>query len=99
MGVREDLTAAAGHVQGLRTAVQALTRDLGNTIDVQRLRDDVVRLAGDVDLVARAANIGSADRTGGPGEIVFIPDEDYDASMWSDVEDEGVGPRRGGADG
>ena len=24
------------------------------------------------------------------GEIVFIPDEDYDPSMWSDVDDEGV---------
>ena len=53
MGVRDDLTAAAGHVAGLRKAVTALTEDLGNTIDVQRLRDDVVRLADDVDLVAR----------------------------------------------
>ena len=95
MGVRDDLTAAAGHVAGLRRAVTALSQDLGNTIDVQRLRDDVVRLADDVDLVARAAGVGSQDRAGGPGEIVFIPDEDYDPSMWSDVEDEGVGSHRG----
>ena len=54
----------------------ALSKDLGNTIDVQRLRDDVVRLADDIDLVARAAKIGAHDRAGGPGEIVFIPDED-----------------------
>ena len=95
MGVKDDLTAAAGHVAGLRRAVTALRADLGNTIDVQRLRDDVVRLADDVDLVARAAGVGSQDRAGGPGEIVFIPDEDYDPSMWSDVEDEGVGSHRG----
>jgi hypothetical protein len=45
--------------------------------------------------VARGAGVGSQDRAGGPGEIVFIPDEDYDPAMWSDVEDEGVGYRRG----
>ena len=91
MGVQEDLTTAAGHVAGLRKAVTALASDLGNTVDVQRLRADVVRLADDVDLVARAAGIGSHDRAGGPGEIVFIPDEDYDPAMWADADDE-LGP-------
>jgi hypothetical protein len=95
MAVRDDLTAAAGHVAGLRRAVTALTKELGNTLDLQRLRDDVVRLADDVDLVARGAGVGSQDRAGGPGEIVFIPDEDYDPALWSDAEDEGVGPARG----
>jgi hypothetical protein len=94
MSVRDDLTAAAGHVAGLRRSVTALTKELGNTIDLQRLRDDVVRLADDVDLVARGAGVGSQDRAGGPGEIVFIPDEDYDPALWSDAEDEGVGPAR-----
>ena len=42
--------------------------------------------------------VGSQDRAGGPGEIVFIPDEDYDPSMWADAEDEGVGPRAGGTE-
>lgn len=88
MGVTEDLTAAAGHVAGLRRAVTALSRELGNTIDLQRLRDDVVRLADDVDLVARGAGVGRQDRAGAPGEIVFIPDEDYDPSMWADADDE-----------
>jgi hypothetical protein len=88
MSVRDDLTAAAGHVAGLRRAVTGLYKALGNTIDVQRLRDDVVRLADDVDLVARAAGVGSQDRAGAPGEIVFIPDEDYDPAMWADADDE-----------
>lgn len=95
MSVNDDLHEAASHVAGLRRAVTSLRRDLGNTIDVQRLRDDVVRLANDVDLVARSAGVGSHERTGGPGEIVFIPDEDYDPAMWADVEDEGVGSHRG----
>jgi len=88
MSVRDDLTAAAGHVAGLRRAVTGLSKELGNTIDLQRLRDDVVRLADDVDLVARAAGVGSQDRAGAPGEIVFIPDEDYDPAMWADADDE-----------
>jgi hypothetical protein len=88
MSVRDDLTAAAGHVAGLRRAVTGLSRELGNTIDGQRLRGDVVRLADDVDLVARAAGVGSQERAGGPGEIVFIPDEDYDPAMWADADDE-----------
>jgi hypothetical protein len=91
MGVREDLTTAAGHVAGLREAVAALRDSVGDTIDVLRLRDDVVRLADDVDLVARGAGVGTQDRAGGPGEIVFIPDEDYDPAMWADADDE-LGP-------
>lgn len=88
MGVSDDLTSAASHVAGLRRAVTSLSKELGNTIDIQRLRDDVVRLADDVDLVARAAGVGSQSRAGGPGEIVFISDDDYDPSMWADADDE-----------
>ena len=88
-GRQEDLTAAAGHVAGSAQAVTALTQHLGNTIDVQRLRDDVVRLADDVDLSPAVAGIGTRDRVGGPGEIVFIPDEDYDPGHVADAEDEG----------
>jgi hypothetical protein len=95
MGVSDDLTTAAGHVAGLRRAVTALSKELGNTIDIQRLRDDVVRLADDVDLVARGAGVGSQDRAGGPGEIVFIDDKDYDPTMWADADDEGLGHHGG----
>jgi hypothetical protein len=94
MSVKDDLTSAATHVAGLRHAVAALREDLGTTIDVQRLRDDVARLADDLDLLARGVGLGSGERVGQPGEIVFIPDDDYDPALWSDAEDEGVGPRR-----
>lgn len=89
MSVTDDLTGAAGHLAGLRRSVTSLSHELGNTIDIQRLRDDVVRLADDIDLVARAAGVGGAqDRAGGPGEVVFISDEDYDPAMWADADDE-----------
>ena len=94
MTVKDHLTEAAGHVAGLRHCVAGLKDDLGTTIDVQRIRDDVARLADDLDLLARGAGVGDSSRTGAPGEIVFIPDDDYDPTLWSDVEDEGVGPRR-----
>jgi len=91
MTVNEHLTSAAEHIAGLRRSVAGLKDVLGTTIDVQRFRDDVARLADDLDLIARGAGVGSSDRVGAPGEIVFIPDDDYDPSLWADADDEGVG--------
>lgn len=94
MTVREHLVAAAEHASALRSAVGRLKDDLGLTVDVQRLRDDVARLVDDLDLLAKATGTaGDDDRAGARGEIVFIPDDDYDPSLWSDVEDEGLGHR------
>lgn len=91
MTVEEHLRAASGHVSGLRTSVADIREVLGTTVDVQRLRDDVARLADDLDLLARGAGIGAGGRTGAPGEIVFIPDTEYDPSLWADADDEGIG--------
>jgi len=95
MAVKEHLVSAAEHAAALRRSVGGLKDELGFTIDVQRLRDDVARLADDIDLIARSAGVtGDSDRAGKPGEIVFIPDDDYDPALWEDVEDEGLGPHR-----
>lgn len=94
MGVHDDLAHAAGHVGELRRDLAGIQSAMGTTIDVQRLRDDIGRLADDIDLLARGAGVGVHDRAGAPGEVVFIPDEDYDRSLWSDADDEGIGPGR-----
>ncbi|HET7477452.1 MAG TPA: hypothetical protein VFJ97_15700 [Dermatophilaceae bacterium] len=94
MTVREHLVEAAGHASALRATVGRLKDELGLTVDVQRLRDDVARLVDDLDLIARmTGHAGDDDRAGAQGEIVFIPDDDYDPALWSDVEDEGLGHR------
>ncbi|WP_137120993.1 hypothetical protein [Segeticoccus rhizosphaerae] len=92
MSVNEHLATAVEHVAGLRRATAGLKEALGTTVDVQRLRDDIARIADDIDLVARGAGVGDAGKVGAPGEIVFIPDDDYDPALWGDdVDDEGVG--------
>lgn len=91
MTAKDHLTKAAAHLSGLRASVAGLREELGTTVDVQRLRDDVARLADDIDLLARGAGAGAQDRSGAPGEIVFIPDTEYDPSLWADADDEGIG--------
>lgn len=89
MTAHDDLDTAARHVAELRNSVASLQAHVGDTVDVQRLKDDVTRLAADLNLVARA--VGMRHGRAQPGEIIYIPDADYDPSFWSDAEDEGLG--------
>lgn len=93
MTASEDLAAAAGHVSALRDTVAALQAHVGETVDVSRLKDDLTRLAADLNLVARAAGLGAAAgrAPAQPGEIIYIPDDDYDPSFWAGADDEGLG--------
>jgi hypothetical protein len=94
MTVQDDLALAGSQAAALRQSVSALSGRLGDTIDVRRLKDDVARVVADLNLIAQGS--GATPSRGQPGEIVYIPDEDYDPSFWSEAEDEGVGPRREG---
>jgi hypothetical protein len=89
MTAHDDLETAAKQLADLRASVASLQAHLGDTVDVQRLRDDVARLAADLNLVARVE--GMRHGPAQPGEIIYIPDEDYDPSFWSDADDEGLG--------
>lgn len=89
MTVNDDLATAGTALATLRRSAAALQGRLGDTVDVQRLRDDVTRLAADLNLLARGAGIAHGPAQ--PGEIVYIPDDDYDPSFWADAEDEGLG--------
>ncbi len=89
MTASDDLATAAGHLAQLRDCVASLQAHTGETVDVQRLKDDVTRIAADLNLIARAEGLQHAPAQ--PGEIIYIPDEDYDPSFWSDAEDEGLG--------
>jgi hypothetical protein len=90
MTLNDELTAAANSVAALRRCVAALQGRLGDTVDIQRLKDDVTRVADDLNLLAKAAGV-STSAPAQPGEIVYISDEDYDPSFWGDADDEGVG--------
>lgn len=94
MTVNDDLAGAAGALATLRRSAASLQAHLGDTVDVQRLKDDVTRVAADLNLLARGAGMShgaTVPAAAQPGEIVYIPDEDYDPSFWADAEDEGLG--------
>ena len=86
MTVTDDLAAATRDLAALRTSVLALQTHCGETVDVQRLKDDVARVASDLALLAR--QVGASTPT---AEKVYIPDGDYDPSFWAEADDEGLG--------
>jgi len=81
-GVREAASS-------LQQAVERLRREYGDTLGVRRLVSDVQRFTTDLD------ELGPPQPGHHPGpvtdELEEIPDEEYDASMWSDAEQEGFG--------
>ena len=76
---RESLTALAG-------AVLRIRNEYGDTLGVRRLTADVDRLAESLD------RLGDPQPGHHPGvssdEMVLIPDDPYDESMWSDAQSE-----------
>ncbi|GAA4902348.1 hypothetical protein ACFPM3_28310 [Streptomyces coeruleoprunus] len=73
----------------------SLQDDLTN---VKRCLDDLVRSVGQLerDLAAEKQRQGAqrpATEPGRPETLVTIPDTPYDASLWRDSDDEGLGAR------
>ncbi|MGH3385037.1 MAG: hypothetical protein ACRDO1_10700 [Nocardioidaceae bacterium] len=81
-GVREAVAT-------LQQAVERLRHEYGDTLGVRRLYSDVQRFEADL---AELGDPQPGHRPGpAPEELEEIPDDDYDASMWSDAEQEGFG--------
>jgi len=90
MGDGSNAVAAVQRsLEGLHAAVGKLSQEYGDTLGVRRLVSDVARLSGDL------AELGPPDQHRRPGpvaeELEEIPDVEYDASMWSEAEQEGFG--------
>jgi hypothetical protein len=88
-----DGNTAVGTVQraleALHTSIGRSSQEYGDTLGVRRLVSDVARLSDDL------AELGPPDPRRRPGpvpeELEEIPDVEYDASMWTDAEQEGFG--------
>ena len=87
MNIREDLDQATRAARELETAVRRLQNRIGRHLDVQRLAEDVERCQSDLRRL-----IGQTRQPAGHPELVIIPDDDYDATMWQDADHEGVRP-------
>jgi hypothetical protein len=82
-GVREAILQ-------LTLAVEHLRAEYGETLGVRRLTSDVQRLRADLDELGDPQP-GYHQPTPPLEELEEIPDREYDASMWSDAEQEGFG--------
>jgi hypothetical protein len=76
---REALTALAARVLAIRN-------EYGDTLGVRRLTADVDRLAEALDQLGDP----QPGHRPGPGsdEMILIPDDAYDESMWQDAQSE-----------
>ena len=88
MSLQEDVAAARRAVLALEEAAAAVSRHYDDTVDVRRLKADVARLSGDLDLLCGAASAAP------PPELQVIDDTVYAHDFWMDAEDEGLGQSR-----
>jgi hypothetical protein len=85
VSVQEDAAAARRAVLALEEAAAALASHYADTVDVRRLKADVARLSGDLDLLCGAAPSAPARA------LEVIDDTEYSHDFWMDAEDEGLG--------
>lgn len=83
---------------GLRRCATAMKSQHGDVPTMQRIVNDVDRLLVDLDRLD--IDVAEFDLTRGVapkygGEKIPVPDTQYDADFWRDVDDEGVGGQFG----
>jgi hypothetical protein len=80
-------------IGGLRRCATALKSRYADTPAMRRIVNDVERILNDVELLdIDASELELASHPGQhSGEKIHIPDTEYDAEFWRDIDDEGVG--------
>lgn len=86
MAVENPVGAAREALVPLAAAVLRLRNEYGDTLGVRRLTADVDRLAEALDLLGDPQPGHRPDA--GPTEMIEIPDDPYDESMWQDAQSE-----------
>ncbi|MCI3272870.1 hypothetical protein [Streptomyces cylindrosporus] len=93
MSVQDDLTSVQRCLDDLSRSVGRLEQQLGSgSLDVRRVRADADHLRESVQLLRAAAAVQATPRK---PELVTIPDQPYDDSLWTDSDDEGLGAHHG----
>ncbi|MFD7707905.1 hypothetical protein ACFV6E_12380 [Streptomyces sp. NPDC059785] len=104
MSVHDDLTSVQRCLDDLVRSVGRLEQRIGGSgLEMRRVRADADHLRESVALLRETAGSGpapgrAATGSAGPPEdrrpdLVPIPDTPYDASLWTDSDDEGLGAR------
>ncbi|MGW1198670.1 hypothetical protein ACWD4B_22965 [Streptomyces sp. NPDC002536] len=91
MSVKDDLTSVQRSLDELNRALGRLEQQLGrDPLDVRRVRTDADHLRESVALLRGSQPAESLRPAMVP---VPVPDAPYDASLWRDADDEGLGAR------
>ncbi|MCT9091094.1 hypothetical protein N4G70_19840 [Streptomyces sp. ASQP_92] len=90
MSLHDELTAAQRCLDDLVRTVGRLEQQVGHGLDIRRVRTDADHLRESLALLREAAPAGATARP----DLVTIPDAPYDASLWTDSDDEGLGSTR-----
>ncbi|MEU9332477.1 hypothetical protein AB0D49_04820 [Streptomyces sp. NPDC048290] len=90
MSVHDELTSLQKCLDDLSRSVRRLEQQVGDGLDVRRVRTDCEHLRESVALLRQTV---SAPTTPKRPELVTIPDTPYDNSLWVDTDDEGLGAR------
>ena len=85
-------------IGSVRRCVASLKSRYGDAPAMRRVVNDADRLLNDLerlDIDASELELGRAVPHHQPGEKIPVPDTQYDADFWRDVDDEGVGGQSG----
>jgi hypothetical protein len=86
MPAHDAVAATREALTGLAAAILRLRQEYGDTLGVRRLTSDVDRLAEALDQLGEPQ---PGHRPGvSPDEVIVIPDDPYDESMWHEAESE-----------
>ncbi|SFB90205.1 hypothetical protein [Streptomyces aidingensis] len=93
MSLHEEIRTAERSLDELKRCAVRLERELGDRLDVRRIRSDIEHLRLSLSMLAGSA--GPEERAGpGTPEMIVVPDTPYDRRLWtSDADDEGLGVR------
>lgn len=96
MSAASELVELHDLIGGLRRCVTSLQSRCADTPAMRRVLNDVERIVNDIELLdIDAAELDLASYpVQHSGEKIAVPDIDYDATLWRDADDEGIGGHR-----
>ncbi|WP_165986895.1 hypothetical protein [Streptomyces sp. YIM 98790] len=91
MSLHEEIRTAERSLDELKRCAVRLERELGDRLDVRRIRSDIEHLRLSLSMLAGSA---PEQRSVPEPEMIVVPDTPYDRRLWtSDADDEGLGVR------
>ncbi|MFI5802452.1 hypothetical protein [Streptomyces sp. NPDC051561] len=95
MSLHDELTDIQQCLDRLDGAVSRMSREVGDGLELRRVRLDAAHLRESVALLGAVGQGGLGPPPQPPPgprpELITIPDAPYDSALWTDSDDEGLG--------